>query len=63
MAKQKKQTAPKNIVYECCKCSNSIVRDNERHCKVFILDLNKPFTSYSRFDRKTDCGYYKEIKE
>ena len=47
MAKQKKPVAPKNIIYECCKCGNSIERDNELHCKVKILDLTKPFTSYS----------------
>lgn len=62
MAKQKKPTAPKNIICKCCKCSNSIERDNELHCKVFILDLSKPFTSYSKVGEKIDCDYYKELK-
>ena len=60
MAKQKKQPAPQNIVCECCKCSNSIERDNKLHCKTMILDLNKPFSSYSEVKVKKDCLYYRE---
>ena len=63
MAKQKKLVAPKNIICKCCKCGNSIERDNELHCKVKILDLTKPFTSYSEVIVKKDCEYYKEIIE
>jgi hypothetical protein len=62
MAKQKKQLAPQNIVCECCKCSNSIERDNKLHCKVKILDLNKPFSSYSEVKTKIDCNYFGVIK-
>lgn len=61
MAKQKKQPIPKNIVCKCCKCSNSIERDNKTHCKVKILDLSKPFSSYSEVTEKIDCSYYREI--
>ncbi len=63
MAKQKKPVAPKNIVCKCCKCSNSIERDNKLHCKNMILDLNKPFTSYGEVTVKKDCPYFKEIIE
>lgn len=62
MAKQKKQPTPKNIVCECCKCSNSIERDNKLHCKNSILDLEKPFTSYSEVKVKRDCSYYREMR-
>ena len=61
MAKQKKPVAPKNIVYECCKCINSIEKDNKLHCKNMIIDLNKPFSSYSEVTVKKDCPYFKEI--
>lgn len=62
MAKQKKESAPKNIISECCKCINSIERDNRLHCKTMILDLNKPFLSYSEVRVKKDCPYFKEIR-
>lgn len=60
MAKQKKQD--KIIIYECCKCINSIERDNKIHCKNMIIDLNKTFTSYSEVTVKKDCPYFKEQK-
>ena len=61
MAKQKKQPA-QSIICECCKCINSIERDNKLHCKTMILDLNKPFSSYSEVTVKKDCSYFREIK-
>lgn len=57
MAKQKK---PQNIVCECKLCINAIEQDNKLHCKIYILDLSKPFTSYSEVRVKRDCPYYKE---
>lgn len=62
MAKQKKKDKTENIIYECCKCINSIERDNKLHCKTMILDLNKPFLSYSEVTVKKDCSYFKEIR-
>ena len=59
MAKQKNQEKPKNIICECCKCGNSIERDNKLHCKNMILDLEKPFSSYSEVKTKIDCPYYR----
>ena len=62
MAKQKKPVAPKNIIYECNKCISSIDKDNKLHCKNMIIDLNKPFSSYSEVTVKKDCLYYREIR-
>lgn len=62
MAKQKNEAKPKNIVCECTKCINSIEKDNKLHCKLMILDLNKPFLSYSEVKVKKDCPYFKEIR-
>ena len=61
MAKQKKQPA-QSIICECCKCTSSIEKDNKLHCKNMIIDLNKPFSSYSEVTVKKDCPYFKEIK-
>lgn len=61
MAKQKKQPT-QSIICECCKCINSIKRDNKLHCKNMIIDLNKPFSSYSEVTVKKDCPYFKEQK-
>ena len=61
MAKQKKQPA-QSIICECCKCTSSIERDNKLHCKNMIIDLNKPFSSYSEVTVKKDCPYFKEIR-
>lgn len=60
MTKQKNKD--KTIIHECCKCINSIERDNKLHCKTMILDLNKPFLSYSEVRVKKDCLYYREQK-
>ena len=60
MAKQKKQQK-ENIICECSKCINSIEKDNKLHCKNMIIDLNKPFSSYSEVTVKKDCPYFKEI--
>ena len=60
MAKQKKQPA-QSIICECCKCTSSIEKDNKLHCKNMIIDLNKPFSSYSEVTVKKDCPYFKEI--
>lgn len=57
MAKQKFKK-PQNIVCECKLCINAIQRDNKLHCKIYILDLNKPFTSYSEVRTKIDCSYF-----
>ena len=62
MAKQKKKDKTENIIYECSKCINSIERDNKLHCKTMIIDLNKPFSSYSEVTVKNDCPYFKEIR-
>lgn len=62
MAKQKKKDKTENIIYECSKCINSIERDNKLHCKTMIIDLNKPFPSYSEVTVKKDCLYYREKK-
>lgn len=62
MAKQKKQPTTKNIICECNKCVISIERDNKLHCKNMIIDLNKPFSSYSEVTVKKDCPYFKEQK-
>ena len=61
MAKQKKQPA-QSIICECNKCINSIEKDNKLHCKNMIIDLNKPFSSYSEVTIKKDCPYFKEIR-
>ena len=61
MAKQKKKPT-QSIICECCKCINSIERDNKLYCKTMILDLNKPFSSYSEVTVKKDCPYFKEQK-
>ena len=61
MAKQKKQPA-QSIICECCKCTSSIEKDNKLHCKNMIIDLNKPFSSYSEVAIKNDCSYFKEIR-
>ena len=61
MAKQKKQPT-QAIICECCRCISSIEKDNKLHCKNMIIDLNKPFTSYSEVTVKKDCPYFKEIR-
>ena len=61
MAKQKKKTK-QSIICECCKCITSIERDNTLYCKTMILDLNKPFSSYSEVKIKNDCSYFREIR-
>ena len=61
MAKQKKQQK-ESIICECCKCINSIEKDNKLHCKNMIIDLNKPFSSYSEVTVKKDCLYFREIR-
>ena len=61
MAKQKKQPA-QSIICECNKCISSIEKDNKLHCKNMIIDLNKPFSSYSEVTVKKDCLYYREIR-
>lgn len=58
----KKKKLKESIVFECCKCINSIERDNKLHCKTMILDLNKPFSSYSEVTIKRDCSYFRGIK-
>lgn len=60
MVKPMKPVKPKNIVCECIKCEISIESDSKLHCKNMILDLDKPFTSYSEVKTKIDCGYYRE---
>lgn len=60
MVKPMKPVKPKNIVCECIKCVNSIERDKKLHCKNMILDLDKPFSSYSEVTTKIDCPYYRE---
>ena len=59
MAKQKKKPT-QSIIFECSKCINSIERDNKLNCKTMIIDLNKPFPSYSEVKVKKDCLYYRE---
>lgn len=59
MVKQKKQKE-KGIICECSKCINRIVRDNKLHCGTMILDLNKPFSNYSKVTIKKDCPYFRE---
>ena len=61
MAKQKKQPA-QSIICECNKCISSIDKDNKLHCKNMIIDLNKPFSSYSEVTVKKDCSYFREIR-
>ena len=61
MAKQKKKTT-QSVTCECNKCINSIERDNKLHCRTMIIDLNKPFSSYSEVTTKNDCLYYREKK-
>lgn len=61
MAKQKKQPT-QSIICECNKCVISIERDNKLHCKNMIIDLNKPFSSYSEVAVKKDCSYFREQK-
>ena len=61
MAKQKKQQK-ESIICECNKCISSIEKDNKLHCKNMIIDLNKPFSSYSEVTVKKDCPYFKETR-
>lgn len=61
MAKQKKKPT-QSVICECNKCISSIERDNKLYCKNMILDLNKPFTSYSEAKVKKDCSYFREKK-
>lgn len=62
MVKPMKPVKPKNIVCECIKCEISIESGSKLHCKNMILDLDKPFTSYSEVTTKIDCPYYREKK-
>ena len=62
MVKPMKPVKPKNIVCECIKCEISIESGSKLHCKNMILDLDKPFTSYSEVTTKIDCDYYREKK-
>jgi ferredoxin-thioredoxin reductase catalytic subunit len=62
MEKQKKKDKSKNIVCECNKCINSIEKDNKLHCKLMIIDLNKPFGVCSEVKEKIDCPYFKETR-
>jgi ferredoxin-thioredoxin reductase catalytic subunit len=59
MAKKKQD---KTILCECNKCINSIEKDKKLHCKIMVLDLNKPFSSYSEVKEKIDCLYYRETR-
>jgi ferredoxin-thioredoxin reductase catalytic subunit len=62
MEKKNKKDKSKNIVCECCRCINSIEKDNKLHCKLMILDLNHKFGIYSEVKEKIDCPYFKETK-
>jgi hypothetical protein len=59
MAKKKQD---KVILCECNKCINGIGKDNKVHCKLMIMDLNKPFGICSEVKEKIDCLYFKETK-